>query len=159
VRTCRSHLGCISRADDRFFAKVDTQESGEGPLRREEKEALHDLDYIRSAAEGDVTQAEVLHSMKLAAKELRDEVKAEARVAKLDQEKAKADAKTAARGGVKANGSECFTARIQYIEKSVEKELAGPPRRTERRAKADLDKLRKAATGQVTIAAGFVAMR
>ena len=167
-----SHLGCISRTDDRFFAKVDTQESGvrykmEGPLRREEKEALHDLDYIRSAAEGDVTQAEGLHSMKLAAKELRDEVKAQAQVAKLeakkaankDHEKANADGKTAARGGVKANGSECFTARIRYIEKSVEKEIAGPPRRTERRAKADLDKLRKAATGQVTTAAGFVAMR
>jgi len=146
-----AHLGGVFQRGDMFFARVETKESGdrykmEGPLRGDEQEALQDLDYIRSCSEGEGTRAEGLHSMQLAAKELRDEVKAQAQVAKLetkkaankDQEKAKADGKTAARGGVKANGSECFNACIQYIEKSVQKEIVGPPRRTERRAEAKL---------------------
>ena len=49
-----AHLGRVSRTDDLFFARVDTQESGvrykmEGPLRSDEQEALQDLHYIRSA--------------------------------------------------------------------------------------------------------------
>ena len=136
-----SSLGCISRTDDRFFAKVDTQGSSirykmRGSLRRDEKEALRDLDYIRSAAELEATQAERLQSMEPAAKELRDKVKDQAQVARLeakkaakqDQEKATADTKTAARGGVKVKDSECFNARIQCVENSVEKEMVGPPR-------------------------------
>ncbi len=68
-------LGGVFRRDGRFVAKVETQESGvrykmEGPLRAVEQEAVQDLDYIRSAAEGEPTWAEGLQSMKLAAKEV-----------------------------------------------------------------------------------------
>ena len=64
-------LGGVFHRDGRFFAKVETQESGvrykmEGPLRAVEHEAVQDLDYIRSAAEGEPTWAEGLQSMKLA---------------------------------------------------------------------------------------------
>ena len=55
--------------------------------------------------------------------------------------------------------SDCFAARIQYMEDSVQKSLAGPPRRTERRAKADLAKLRQAAQGHVTVEESIAAMR
>jgi len=53
-----AHLGGVSRRNDMFFAKVDTQDSGvrywmEGPLRKDQQEACQDLDYIRSAAGGD----------------------------------------------------------------------------------------------------------
>ena len=56
-----------------FFARVETKGSSErykmeGPPRLEENEALRDLDFIRSAAEGEATLAERLQSMKLAAK-------------------------------------------------------------------------------------------
>jgi hypothetical protein len=55
-----------------FSARIDTQDSGvrykmESPLREDQQEACQDLDYIRSAAEGDATWAQGLHSMKLAA--------------------------------------------------------------------------------------------
>ena len=69
------------------------------------------------------------------------------------------EAKAATHGGIKTVDSDCFTARVQFMEESVEKDIAGPPRRTERRAKADLAKLRQAAQGHVTITDGFAAMR
>ena len=42
---------------------------------------------------------------------------------------------------------------------SVQEEITGPPRQTERRAKADLAKLRHAAQGQATVMEGIAAMR
>ena len=118
-----------------FFAKVETKEPGdhykmEGP-KTDEKEAFQDLDYIRSAAEGEATRAEGLHSMTVATKKLQDEVKAETQVAKLEAKKAASkdhdNATAATRGCVKAADSECFNARIQYVENSVLQEIAGPP--------------------------------
>ena len=78
-----AHLGGVSCKDNLFFSKVDTQELGvrykmEGPLRSDEQESFRDLHYIRSCAEGDATRAEGLHSMKLAAKDLRETAKADA---------------------------------------------------------------------------------
>ena len=69
------------------------------------------------------------------------------------------EAKAATRGGTKAIESDCFTARFHFVEDSKEKWIAGPTRRTERRAKADLAKLRQAAQGQATITEGFAAVR
>ena len=167
-----AHLGGVSRKDDLFFAKVDTQESGvrykmEGPLRSDEQEAFQDLHYIRSCSEGETTRAEGLHSMKLAAKELRDEVKADAQATKLGAKDAAAqaakkdrdEAKAPTRGVVKAEGAAGRFARIRYIENGMEKEICGPLRRSERRAQIDLDKLRAAAQGKEIQTVGFAAMR
>jgi hypothetical protein len=128
-----AHLGGVSRRNDMFFAKVDTQDSGvrywmEGPLRKDQQEACQDLDYIRSAAGGDATWAQGLHSMKLAAKELREEVKAEA--------------KASTRGAIKKEGATGYTARLRYIENGKARAMLGPARQSERRAQIDLDKLR-----------------
>jgi hypothetical protein len=174
-----AHLGGVFQSGGMFFAKVDTKESGEhykmeGPLRGDHHEAHQDLDYIRSAAEGEVTRAEGLQSMKLAAKELRDEAKAETQAKKLAAKKAtkmvkdeakaetqakklaakqvndgsKAEAKADTRGFTKAVGADSHHARIHYVENSVEKEICGPRRRSERRANIDLSKPRKAAQGK-----------
>ena len=69
------------------------------------------------------------------------------------------EAKEEPRGGTKAIESDCFTVRYHFVEDSKEKWIAGPTRRTERRAKADLAKLRQAAQGQATITEGFAAVR
>ena len=83
-----ARLGGVFRRDGHFFAKVDTH-AMQGTLCAAEQEAVQDLDYIRSAAEGGLTWAEGLQSMKLAGKELRGERKAEAQVKKLVANKAK----------------------------------------------------------------------
>jgi hypothetical protein len=100
----------------------------EGPLRKDQQEACQDLDYIRSAAGGDATWAQGLHSMKLAAKELREEVKAEA--------------KASTRGAIKKEGATGYTARLRYIEDGKARAMLGPARQSERRAQIDLYKLR-----------------
>ena len=109
------------------------------------RKLFRDLDYIRSASEGGSTRAEGLQSMKLAAKELR--------VA------AKADKKAATRGAIKAEGATGHVARIQYLENSIGKEICGPSRRSERRAKIDLDTLRAAAQGKTIQEDGYADMR
>ena len=131
----------VYRKDNLFFARVDTQELGvrykmEGPLRSDEQEVFHDLHYVRSCSEGEATRAEGLHSMRLAAKELREKSKADAQKtelaakvsAKMVRDEAKTDAlatklakeaaaqaakedpdeaKAATRGVVKADGAFC----------------------------------------------------
>ena len=109
-----------------------------GPRRGGKHQAAQDLTDICAAAGGEATRLGGLRAMQLATKHL---------------------AQAAIRGGVKVKDSERFNARTWYVENSVEKEIAGPHRRTERRAQADLGKLRKAAIGQATIANGFVATR
>ena len=133
-----AHLGDVYTSNGKFFAKIETREGGtrfymEGPRRENSQEAAEDLTHIRAAASGKTTRLEALRAMKLATTRLQQEAKAPLR------------------GGTPAVGSDCFAARIQYVEDSIPKSIAGPPRRTERRAKADLAKLRQAAQGQATI--------
>ena len=115
-----AHLGDVYTSNGKFFAKIETREASsrfhmEGPRREGKREAEQDLIDIRAAAGGEPTRLGELRAMKLATKRLQDEAKA------------------ATRGGIKAVESDCFTARIQFVEDSVEQEIAGPPRRTERR--------------------------
>ena len=140
-----AHLGGVFTSNGKFFAKIETREGGmrfhmEGPRREDKQQAAQDLTDIRAAASGKATRLDELHAMKLATKRLQE------------------NAKAAIRGGTPAVDSDCFAARIKYVEDSIQKSIAGPPRRTERRAKADLAKLRQAAQGQATIEEGFVAM-
>ena len=83
--------------------------------------------------------------MKLAAKELREEVKAEA--------------KASTRGAIKKEGATGYTARLRYIENGKERAMLGPSCSSERRAQIDLDKLRAAAQGKEIQTVGFAAMR
>ena len=69
------------------------------------------------------------------------------------------EAKAAMRGGIKTEKSDRNFARIQLTYDSVQEEITGPPRQTERRAKADLAKLRQAAQGHATMKEGIAAMR
>ena len=80
----------------------------EGPPRSDEQETFQDLYYIRSCSEGEVT---------LAAKELRDQAKADAQATKLAAKAAAKDqdeAKAATRGYIKAVGADSNLARIHY---------------------------------------------
>ena len=135
-----AHLGDIFEKGDQYFAKVETREAGarfymEGPLRNQ------DLHYIRSCSEGEATRAEGLLSMKLAAKELREE------------------AKVATRGAIKKEGATGHIARLRYLENGKERVMLGPARQSKRRAQIDLDKLRAAAQGKEIQTVGFAAMR
>ena len=141
-----AHLGDIFEKDGSYFAKVDTKEKGvryemKGPLRSGSQAALRDLAAIRSGAAGAPTRSEGLLAMKLVARRLRDE------------------ASVAMRGGIKTEKSDRIYARIRLAYESVQEEITGPPRQTERRAKADLAKLRQAAQGHATIKEGIAAMR
>ena len=144
-----AHLKGIFRWHDLFFAQADTQKSGvrywmECPLRSDAQETFQALYYIRSCSGGEVTRAEGLHLMKLAAKELQDEEKVEKRTKKLatkdDTDETKAGAKAATSGYIKAVGADSHYARIYCLEKSVANEIRGPRRRSERHAQIDLDK-------------------
>ena len=132
-----AHLGDVYTNEGKHFAKIDKTEAGmrfkmRGPCRDDKQQAAQDLADIRAAASGETTRLEALRAMKLATTRLQKEAKAPLR------------------GGTPTVGSDCFAARIQYVEDSIPKSIAGPPRRTERRAKADLAKLRQAAQGQAT---------
>ena len=138
--------GNVYASNGRFLAKIDTTEKGkrfymEGPRREDKQHAIEDLTDIRAAASGRATRLDKLLAMKLATKRPQEEAKA------------------ALRGGTPAIGSDCFAARIKYVEDSTQKSTSGPPRRTERRAKADLAKLRQAAQAHANITDGFAAMR
>ena len=141
-----AHLGNLYLSNNKFYAKIETWEEGTkfkmfGPRREDKQQATQDLNDIRAAASEGSTRLDGLRAMMLAAKRLQ------------------ADAKAAIRGGTPAVDSDCFAARIQYVEDTLQKSIAGPPRRTERRANADLAKLRQAAQGQATITEGFAVMR
>ena len=136
-----AHLGGVFTTNGKFFAKIETREGGtrfhmEGPRREDKEQAAQDLSDIRVAASGEASRLDELRAMKLATKRLQEAAKA------------------ATRGGIKDVDSDCFVARIKFVEDSVEQEIAGPPRRTERRAKADLAKLREAAQGPTTTTEG-----
>jgi len=141
--------GSIGEVDGRFIAKIDTSESGtrfwiEGPLRDGEQEAAQDLSAIRAAAAGEATRSGRLKAMQLAAGQLREETK-----------HLQAEAKAAARGGIKEVGADGYIARIRYLDNSEEKEIVGPRRTTKRRAQADLAMLRGAALGHSAWADGI----
>ena len=141
--------GSIEGVDGRFIAKIDTSESGtriwiEGPPRDGEQQAAQDLSAIRSAADGSATRLAKFQAMQLAASHLRDEAK-----------HLRDSSKATARGGTKEVVGEGYIARIQYLDNSDEKEIAGPRRATERRAQADLDMLRGAALGHSSWADGI----
>ena len=126
-----THLGYVFTSNDKFFAKIATRAGGtqfymEGPRREDKQQAAKDLTDIRAAASGEATRLHELRAMKAATKRLQDE------------------AKTAMRGGIETVASDRFVARIRFLEDSMEQKIAGPPRRTERRAKADLAKLLQA---------------
>ena len=89
--------------------------------------------------------------MKAAAKALRDEAKAAAK-------NARAVIQATTCGSIKQKGITGHYARIQYHEDSTEKEISGPCRRSERRARRDLELLRNAASGVADRAGGFAAM-
>ena len=142
--------GCMISKDGQHYVNVDVTHAGsryhfEGPRRKDAVKAQEDLTYIYSAAATGATRAEGLQSMMVATKTLRDE--------------AKAAAKNATRGSIQKEGATGHYARIRYLENSREKEISGPTRRSERRAGADLAKLRQAAQGHVTIKEGIAAMR
>ena len=101
-----AQLGGVYASNGKFFAKIDIREGGarfymEGPRREDEQRATQDLTDIRAAASGEATRLDGLRAMKLAAKRLQEEAKA------------------AIRGGTPAVDSDCFAARIQYMEESV----------------------------------------
>ena len=140
-----ANKGDVYSSKGKLFAKIEAQEDGirslmKGPRREDKQQAAQDLTYIRAAASGGSTRLGELRAMKRATERLQNEAKA------------------AMRGGIKIIRSDRIIARIKFTEDSVEKEILGPPRATERRAKSDLVKLRLAAHGQVTITAGFAAM-
>ena len=73
--------GCVSSRDGQHFAKIDTVYGGdryyiEGPRRHAETQARDDLDRIRASAEQNAHRRERLELMRIAAKCIRDEVKA-----------------------------------------------------------------------------------
>ena len=140
-----AHLGDVSIRNGQFCATIDKTEAGMrfkmfGPCREDKQHAVRDLAYIRAAATGAPTRLDELRAMKLATKILQDEAKA------------------ATRGGIESIGPDRVAARIRF-EDPAEPKIAGPPRRTERRAKADLAKLRQAAQGHVTVKESIAAMR
>ena len=90
--------------------------------------------------------------MKAAAKTLRDEAKAAAK-------NAKAATEATIRGSIKEEGPTEHYARIQYLEASIQKEISGPCRRSERRARRDLDLIWSVAEGVADRVGGFAAMR
>ena len=67
---------------------------------------------------------------------------------KLAAERLQDEAKVAMRGGIKTESADRIFARLKFTCDSVQEEITGPARQSERRAKADLAKLRQAA--QVT---------
>ena len=69
------------------------------------------------------------------------------------------EASVAMRGGIKTENADRMFARIQFTYDSVHDEINGPARQSERRAKADLAKLRQAAQGHVTVKESIAAMR
>ena len=81
---------------------------------------------IRAAAFGESTRLGELRAMKRATERLQDEAKA------------------AMRGGIKTESADRIFARFQFTSDSVQEEINGPPRQSERRAKADLAKLLQA---------------
>ena len=134
--------GSIEEADGRFIAMIDTNHSG--PLRDDKQQAAQDLSAIRAAAAGEATRSGRLKAMQLAAGQLREETK-----------HLQAEAKAAARGGIKEVGADGYIARIRYLDNSEDKEIVGPRRATERRAEADLAMLRGAALGHSAWADGI----
>ena len=141
-----AQLGDIFEKAGSYFAKIDTKEKGVryamvGPPRCGAQAALQDLAAIRTGAAGAPTRSEGLQAMERIAKRLRDE------------------AKVAMRGGIKTESADRMFARIKLTYDSVHHEINGPPRQAERRAKADLAKLRQAAQGHATMKESIAAMR
>ena len=133
-----ANWGDVCSHNGKFFAKVEAQVDGirfylTGPRRDDENQAGQDLKYIRAAAYGEASRLGELRAMKLAAERLQEE------------------AKIAMRGGIKTENADRMFARIQFTYDSVHDEINGPARQSERRAKADLAKLRQAAQGHVTV--------
>ena len=141
-----AQLGDIFEKAGSYFAKIDTKERGVryamvGPPRCGTQAALQDLAAIRTGAAGAPTRSEGLQAMERIAKRLRDE------------------AKVAMRGGIKTENADRMFARIKLTYDSLHHEINGPPRQAERRAKADLAKLRQAAQGHATMKESIAAMR
>ena len=141
-----ANWGNVCSHNGKFFAKVEAQVDGirfhvKGPRRDDEHHAGQDLKYIRAAASGEASRLGELRAMKLAAERLQDE------------------AKIAMRGGIKTESANRIFARLQFTYDSVQDEITGPARQSERRAKADLAKLRQAAQGHVTVKESITAMR
>ena len=147
----------MASRDGEHFVNIDVTHAGtryhfEGPRREDVAKAQEDLTYIYSAAATGATRAEGLQAMKAAAKALRDEAKAAAK-------NVRAATQATTRGSVQNEGATGHYARIQYLEDSKQREFAGPTRRSERRAEADLAKLRQAAQGHATMKESIAAMR
>ena len=141
-----ANWGNVCSHNGKFFAKVEAQVDGirfhvKGPRRDDEHHAGQDLKYIRAAASGEASRLGELRAMKLAAERLQDE------------------AKIAMRGGIKTESANRIFTRLQFTYDSVQDEITGPARQSERRAKADLAKLRQAAQGHVTVKESIAAMR
>ena len=146
----------MASRDGEHFVNIDVTHAGtryhfEGPRREDMAKAQEDLTYIYSAAATGAARAEGLQAMKAAAKALRDEAKAAAK-------NARAVIQATTCGSIKQKGITGHYARIQYHEDSTEKEISGPCRRSERRARRDLELLRNAASGVADRAGGFAAM-
>ena len=141
-----AQLGNVCASKGKVFAKIDVTEAKErfymeGPRRDAEQQAVQDLTYIRAAASGESTRLGELRAMKCATKRLQDEARA------------------AMRGGIKTESADRIFARLKFTCDSVQEEITGPARQSERRAKADLAKLRQAAQGHVTVKESIAAMR
>ena len=144
--------GSVSRKDGQHFAKIDTVYGGdryyiEGPRRHAEAQARDDLDRIRASAGLVDHRRERLELMRTAAKCIRDEAKAARR------EEGKAVRLSRPReleGGILERPAYSFRARIQYKGERDTHEIIGPTRTSQRRAEADLAKLRDASQGHDT---------
>ena len=138
-------VGRVTKKHDNYKAEVDTYCLGErykitGPPRgSDENKALDDLLRIRASAEKASTRAEGLESMRSVAQELRDAAK----VAQSNQPRK-------VEGGIEARPPYSYRARIQYRDTHGYHVIIGPIRTSQRRAEADLAKLREASQGHDT---------
>ena len=132
-------LGSVVKADKGFKAKIETRDDGEkckfsGPLRQNEQSeqrAYEDLRRIRTSSEEAPSRREGLSAMRSTAERLR----AEARNTHMSQPRE-------LKGYIQEGPAYSYRARIQYKEGTSTVDIRGPPRTGQRRAEADLAKLR-----------------
>ena len=139
-----TNLGKIKQTQRGYHAAIKTHCDGEqykllGPSRVNEEHARDDLRRIRTSSEATSTRREGLSAMRATAERLR----AEARNTQMSQPRE-------LKGYIQEGPAYSYRARIQYKEGTSTVDIRGPPRTGQRRAEADLTKLRAASQGHET---------
>ena len=131
-----TNLGKVINEQGSFRADAFARDLGSaahirGPRRGSQKRAFEDLLIIRAAAAEHTTRMGALQAMQQAAARLKESAVAEA-------------------GGIAVVDGE-YRARIKYTDNSgLPKEIKAPRRCNERRAQADLERIRAAGAGKPT---------